>query len=80
MAEQGRPSKEVAKELEIYPDTLRNWLKATGVQPSSVERENRQSQRVMELESQVRELKKQAQEKDEVIAVSKKSLGILSTP
>ena len=80
VVEQGRPSKEVAKDLGICTDTLRNWLKATGFQPSSLERDNRQAQRVRELEAQVRELKKQAQEKDEVITVLKKSVGILSTP
>jgi transposase len=80
VVEQGRPSKAVAQELGICIDTLKNWLKTSGVHPTSVERDNRQAQRVRELESQVRELKKQSQEKDEVIAVLKKSVGILSTP
>ena len=80
VVEQGRPSKEVAQELGICVETLKSWLKTAGVQPAVVERDNRQSQRVRELEAQVRELKKQAQEKDEVISVLKKSVGILSTP
>lgn len=32
VTEQGRPSTEAAKELGICIDTLRSWLKATGVQ------------------------------------------------
>ena len=78
--EQGRTSKDVAKELGISTDSLRNWLKAAGVVPSVTDRSNRDSKRIRELEAQNRELKKQVTEKDEVINVLKKSVGILSTP
>lgn len=78
--EGGRPSKEVAKELGISSGTLRNWLKAAGVVPSTLDRNNRDSKRIKELEAQLREARKQLHEKDEVITVLKKSVGMLSTP
>jgi len=78
--EQGRPSKDVAKELGISVDSLRNWLKAAGTTPGAADRNNRDSRRIKELEAQIRELKKQVTDKDEVITVLKKSVGILSTP
>ena len=78
--EQGRPSKDVAKELGISVDSLRNWLKAAGTTLGAADRNNRDSRRIKELEAQIRELKKQVTDKDEVITVLKKSVGILSTP
>ena len=78
--EQGRPSTEVAKELGICIDTLRSWLKAAGVQAGQADRQNRDSRRTRELEAEVRALRKQLAEKDEVIDVLKKSVGILSKP
>ena len=78
--EEGRPSREVAAELGICPDTLRNWLRAVGVQAGQVDRDNRDTRRQRELENEVRMLRKQIAEKDEVIAVLKKSVGILSRP
>jgi len=80
VTEQGRPSREVAAELGICIDTLRNWLKSAGVQAGSADRASREARRVKELEAQVRELRKRVQEKDEVIDVLKKSVGILSKP
>ena len=80
VTEQGRPSNEVAKELGICPETMRNWLKAAGIQPAAANRLNRETQRIKELEIQVRALRKEVSEKDEVITVLKKSVGILSTP
>ena len=80
VTEQGRPIKAVAIELGIAVDTLRSWLKASGIEPSAANRTNRDNKRIRELEAQIRELKKQATEKDEVITVLKKSVGILSTP
>ena len=78
--EQGRDTKEVAKELGISIDSLRTWLKTEGTSPSQADRSNREQRRIRELEGQVRELKKQVSDKDEVITVLKKSVGILSTP
>lgn len=80
VTEQGRPSREVAAELGICIDTLRSWLRAAGVQAGSADRSNREMRRVKELEGQVRELRKQVTQKDEVIDVLKKSVGILSKP
>lgn len=80
VTEQGRPSREVASELGIHHDTLRNWLKGVGVAAGSADRANREAKRLKELEAQNRELRKQVAEKDEVIDVLKKSVGILSKP
>lgn len=80
VTEQGRPVKEVASELGICIDTLRSWLKRSGFQPSSLTRQNREDTRRRELEAENRALRKQLAEKDEVIAVLKKSIGILSVP
>jgi len=80
VVEQGRPSREVAEELGICIDTLRSWLKGTGVQAGAADRQNRDAHRQRELEAEVRALRKQLAEKDEVIDVLKKSVGILSKP
>ena len=80
VTEQGRQPAEVAKELGICIDTLRAWLKATGVALGQTSRLNREQQRLKELEAENRSLRKQLGEKDEVIDVLKKSVGILSRP
>ena len=80
VTEGGRQTPEVARELGISIDTLRSWLKAAGVKAGAANRENREARRIKELEAQVRELKRQAAEKDEVIDVLKKSVGIFSKP
>ncbi len=80
VTEQGRQPTEVAKELGICIDTLRSWLKASGVQLGQASRLNREQQRIRELEAEVRTLRKQLGEKEEVIEVLKKSVGILSKP
>lgn len=77
---QGRQPTEVARELGICIDTLRSWLKAAGVQMGQASRSNRDQQRIKELEATIRSLRKQVEEKDEVIDVLKKSIGILSKP
>jgi len=69
----------VAKELGICDDTLKSWLKLAGVKPSAAEHSNRDTQRIKELEAQLRDARKQITEKDEVIIIQKKSVGILST-
>ena len=78
--DQGRSIKTVAHELGIASDTLRSWLKASGIEPSVANRTNRDGKRIKELEAQLREAKKLLSEKDEVITVLKKSVGILSIP
>ncbi len=80
VTEQGRQPTEVAKELGICIDTLRSWLKASGSQLGQASRQNREQQRIRELEVEVRTLRKQLGEKEEVIDVLKKSVGILSKP
>ncbi len=80
VTEQGRQPTEVAKELGICIDTLRSWLKASGIQMGQASRQNREQQRIRELEAEVRALRKQLGEKEEVIDVLKKSVGILSKP
>ena len=80
VTEQGRQPVEVAKELGICIDTLRSWLKAAGFQMGQVSRENREQRRIRELEAEVRALRKRLGEKEEVIDVLKKSVGILSRP
>ena len=81
VTEQGRPSKEVATELGIRIDTLRNWLKAAGEpSPGQADRQNREAKRARELEAEVRLLRKQLIEKEEEIEILKKSVGILSKP
>ncbi len=80
VTEQGRQPTEVAKELGICIDTLRNWLKASGIQLGQASRLNREQQRIRELEAENRALRKQLGEKEDVIDVLKKSVGILSKP
>ena len=80
VTEQGRQPTEVAQELGICIDTLRSWLKASGVQMGQASRQNREQQRIRELEAELRSLRKQLGEKDEVIDILKKSVGILSKP
>lgn len=80
VTEQGREPKEVARDLGICMDTLRSWLKASGMQMGQVSRHNREQQRIRELETEIRALRKQLGEKEEVIDILKKSVGILSKP
>ena len=51
-----------------------------GVQMGEASRQNREQQRIRELEAEVRGLRKQLVEKEEVIDILKKSVGILSKP
>ena len=78
VTEQGRPSKEVAAELGICVETLKSWLKRAGFQPGATDRQNRIDKRQRELEAEIRSLRKQLAEKDVVIDVLKKSVGIFS--
>ena len=79
VTEQGRCS-DVAQELGICVDTLRSWLKKAGIQAGQANRLNREQQKIKELETELKILKKQVSQKDEVIDILKKSLGILSKP
>ena len=79
--EQGRPSREVAKELGICIDTLHSWLKAAGAPtPGQADRQDRDTKHLRELEAENRALRKKLEEKNEVIDILKKSVGILGIP
>ena len=80
VTEQGRQPTEVAKDLGICIDTLRSWMKSSGIQMGQASRQNREQQRIRELEAEIRALRKQLGEKEEVIDILKKSVGILSKP
>ena len=77
VVEAGRQPKEVADELGISVTSLRDWLRLSGVSPKEAGRSNKDAKRIRELEAQLREARKQSAEKDEVIAVLKKSPGRL---
>ena len=74
---QVRSKTEVTKELGISADTLYSWLKTAGVQSAKTEHRSSNAKRMRELEAKVRALRKQLNEKDEVIDVLKNSVGIL---
>jgi len=80
ITEQGRRIVDVANELGVSADSLRTWLKAAGVAPAAADHSNKDAKRIRELETQLRDAKKREAEKDAVIDVLKKSVGILSTP
>ena len=80
VTEVGRSTASVAKELGVSVDSLRTWLKAASVAPAQADRSNKDAKRIRELEAQLREARKQSAEKDAVIDVLKKSVGILSSP
>lgn len=80
VTQEGRPMREVAQELGVCVDTIRNWLRAAGIQPTETERQNRMNRRQRDLEAEIRSLRKQLAQKDEVIDILKKSVGILSKP
>ena len=71
VTEQGRQPREVAKELGICIDMLRSWLKASGIQMGQASRQNREQRRLRELEAELRSLRKQLGEKEEVIEILK---------
>ena len=80
ITEQHIPIKEVSKELGVSTDSLRTWLRNSGFNPNSENRDNNQNKRIHELESKVRSLEKKLAQKDEVINVLKKSIGIICNP
>ena len=72
VTEQGREPKEVAKDLGICIDTLRTWMKTAGIQLGQVSRANREQQRIRELAAEIRAMRKQLSEKDEIVDILKK--------
>jgi len=71
VTEQGFLSSDVTQELGICPDTLRSWLKKAGIQAGQANRLNREQQKIRELENEIKSLKKQISEKNEVIDILK---------
>ena len=80
VTEQKLSVKQVASELGICIDTLRSWLRKSGVNPVAENRNNNLSKKVHELEAQIRNLNKKLDHKDAVIETLKKSIGIISNP
>ena len=75
--DQHMPIKEVSQELQVSTDSLRTWLKNAGFNPNSENKENSQAKRIRELEDKLKAAQKQLQQKDEVISILKKSIGII---
>lgn len=69
VTEQSRPIRDVASDLGICVETLRSWIKQSGAIPSVVEHNNRNNNRQRELEAEIRLLRKQLAEKEEVISI-----------
>ena len=80
VTEQKLPVKQVASKLGICIDTLRSWLKKSGLNPVAENRNNTLSKKLRDLEAQIRNLNKQLEHKNEVIDTLKKSIGIISHP
>ena len=59
VTQEGRPMREVAQELGVCVDTIRNWLRAAGIQPAETERQNRMDRRQRDLEAENRAFRKQ---------------------
>ena len=55
--------------MGVCTDTIRNWLKASGIQPKETERQNRIERRQWDLEAENRTLRNQLAQKDEVIEI-----------
>ena len=75
IVDQHMPIKEVSQ--EVSTDSLRTWLKNAGLNPNSENKENNQAKRIRELEDKLKAAQKQLQQKDEVISILKKSIGII---
>ena len=69
--------RQVAEELGVCTDTIRNWLKASCIHPKETKRQNRIERRQQNLEAEIRSFRKQLAQKDEIL---KKSVGIFSRP
>lgn len=80
ITDEKRPLKQVASDLGICVETLRSWLKKSGINHSQTNHDNNLNKKIREFEAQVRSLNKTIDHKDEVIFTLKKSIGILSNP
>ena len=80
LTERHIPIKEVSNELGVSTDSLRTWLRNFGFDPKAENHDNSQAKKIHELETKVRSLEKKLAQKDEVINVLKKSIGIICNP
>ena len=80
IVEQKMPVKQVSEELGVSVDSLRHWLKKSGLNPAAENRGNLQSKRIQTLESEIKTLKRELEKKNEVIVILKKSIGIIYNP
>jgi transposase len=72
--------KQVSEELGVSADSLRAWLKKTGLNPKAENRGNLMIKKIRDLEFEIKNLKKELEQKNEVIDVLKKSIGIIYSP
>lgn len=77
VTENGRSPREVADELGVHIDTIKNWLKSSGYS-TQIHKEKAENKKLHELETENRSLKKQLEKKQEAIEILKKSIGIIS--
>ena len=75
VTEERRSARDVAAELGICIDTLRNWMRNAGV---GTVRDQSQGNRTKELEAENRALKKTLAQREEEVEILKKSIGIVS--
>ena len=61
-------------------DSLRHWLKKSGLNPAAENRGNLQNKKIHALESELKSLRKELEKKDEIITILKKSIGIIYNP
>ena len=71
--ESGRSAANVAKDLGINPQTLRNWLGADTKKKSS------DKARIMELEAELRAERRRNSDLEESVAILKKATAIFAT-
>jgi len=74
IVEQKRPIKQVASDLGVCIDTLRNWVKAQNGSQSDEAKQNRTFQ------VEIKALKKQVADQQETIEILKKAAAIFTRP
>ena len=72
IVEQKMPMKQVSEELGVSMDSLRHWLKKSGLNPAPENRGNLQNKKIHALESELKSLRKELEKKDEIITILKK--------
>ena len=72
--EKGRTAQQVGQELGVTDKTVRDWVKKHS--------DNQRSEylRILELEKEIRTLKKELSESQEIVTILKKTAAILSRP